>query len=204
MRVLIFEPHPYHFEIIPGFVSLFLQLGCQVDCLLQEASDYGDVFCRCGELRKQIQVYHYTDHNLTEVLRALQKKYDLIFFSSIDMDDGLCQTALSETENQPDPKPRLAGCCHAFNLTDDVIEEMMLRFEGRIAALSTTETSCGIFPEVNPNYFCETEKYGEKHDKTKLIGIGESVNPKELIRATATVQLTLVKKNDGFGAQSDT
>jgi len=205
LRVLIFEIHSYHYEIIPGFASLFLQSGYQVDCLLREAKDDGDVFCRCKELKKKIRIYNYENANLGDVLRDLhnENRYDIIFFSSIFIENKACLQAINQIENSFDPKPKLIGCCHGFELNDDAFKRMLLHFGGRIVALSRTETPYGVFPEVNPNVFCDIEGYGEKHDKTTIIGVGMRVNLNELTTVMnrldkGTIHLIMVRKKENM------
>ena len=206
MRALVFEMFPFHFEIIPGFVSIFLQMGYQVDCLLQEVKSYGDVFCRCEEMRKKIGIYYYTSDSLSDMLQDLQLRnhYDLVFFSSVEIGYGTCRQALLQIENHFDTKPKLAGCCHSFQFPEEEIREALLRFDGRIVTLSASETPYGNFPEVNPNYFCDIEKEGQKHKKPTVISIGISTNPYELTKAANmiykktgnTVHLTMVSNKD--------
>lgn len=160
VKALIFEINPHHFEIIPGFVSLFLQLGYQVDCLLQDTGTYGDVFCRCEEMKKQIRFYNYTSDSMLDRLLELQKqnKYDIVFFSSIEMRLETTRQAAILLKQSCDPKPKLAGCCHDFCFPDEVIRETLKPFDGRIVTLSETTTSYGHFSLVNPNRFCDDEK----------------------------------------------
>ena len=147
MKVLIFEVNPYHFEIIPGFVSLFLDLGCQVDCLMQDTGVYGSVFCRCEEMRKQIRVFNYTSETVLDKLQELKNNYDIVFFSSIEKKCREAAQLLIQTT-------KLAGCCHLFN---DATREVLSYFDGRVVALSETSTPYGHFPEVNANRFCDEE-----------------------------------------------
>lgn len=205
MRVLIFEIHSHHFEIIPGFVSLFLQLGYQVDCLLQNPKDDGDVFCRCKDLKQEIRLYTYTFDDLGDTIQNLQNenRYDFIFFSSIFIEKNACLQVIHQIENNFDPRPRLIGCCHGFELSDDSFKRMLRHFGDKVIALSQTKTPYGVFPEVNPNYFCDTEKNGKKHDKTTIIGVGMRVSPNELISVMnrldeGTIHLILVRKKENI------
>lgn len=203
MKVLVFEMFPFHFEIIPGFVFYFLQMGYQVDCLLQKVEAYGDVFCRCEEMRKRTGVYYYTVDSLSETLQDLQLRnhYDLIFFSSVEVGYSTCRQALEQIENQFETKPRLAGCFHAFCFPEQDIREALSRFDGRIVTLSDSETPYGSFLAVNPNHFCDPEKEGQKHKKPTVISVGMNTNPYELAKAADiiykktgdTVRLILVR-----------
>ena len=57
MRVLLFEPNPYHYEVIPGFAYYFIRLGYEADCLIQKPDQEGDVFFRCPFLKNRIRFF---------------------------------------------------------------------------------------------------------------------------------------------------
>ena len=189
VKVLIFEIKPHHFEIIPGFVSLFLQLEYEVDCLLQDAGSYGDVFCRCEEIKKQIRVYNYTSESVLDRLLELQRKnkYGIVFFSSIE---EKCQEA-AQLLKQTNTK--LAGCCHVFN---DADRETFPYFDGRIVTLSETTNPYGHFPEVNANRFCDDEQESRKHKNSTVICVGASNDHYKLAKAVEKtgIHLTLIRK----------
>ncbi len=206
-KVLIFEYNPFHYEIIPGFAYYFLRLGYQVDCLLhQDSRGYGDVFCRCPELREQIQVYTFDGVHAADRIAELKREngYTLLFFSTIEMKNKVCREAVERAKPLFENEQGMNGCSHKLHLPKKEYRERMRFFKHRMIALTATKTPDGIVPEVNPNYFCDTIPERALHDQVSVISVGMSQNQNELLKAVdqlyqrtgETPRLVFVRKQE--------
>ena len=83
--VLIFEPNNYHYECTPGFAKYFVDLGYNVDVILQSFGE--DTFCLFEDIKK-IKLFIYSNliqiKKISEKLTLFFKKYDYILVQTID------------------------------------------------------------------------------------------------------------------------
>ena len=208
-KVLIFEPNAYHYEIIPGFVYCFLNLGYEVDCLLhQDSNKLGDVFCRCPELKEKIHIYTFDGVHAAERIEELKREngYTLLFFSTVEMKNEVCREAVVRSMPLFEKEQGMLACSHKLHLPEKEYRERMRYFKNRMIALTPTKTPDGEVPAVNPNYFCDTIQDRRLHDQVSVISVGMSQNRNELLRAADqlyqktgdTLRLVFVRKQENL------
>lgn len=186
-KVLVFEPNPYHFEVVPGFVYYFLRLGYQVDCLLhQDSGKFGDVFCRCPALREKIRIYTFDGVHAADRIEELKKEngYTLLFFNTFEIKNDVCREAVERSEPLFENEQGMMACVHWLHGSERERSARARYFKNRMVALSATKIPYGEAAEVNPNYFCDTDPQRELHDPASFISVGQSQNKNELLRAT--------------------
>ena len=190
MRVLLFEPNPYHYEVIPGFAYYLIRSGYEVDCLLQEADWEGDVFSLCPSIREQIRFFHYRDGEHRPQIEALQREnpYDLLFATSFDRKKkGGWEDLFRELLSCDQSRLGVIGCYHALNTYKVNRENGPLPTE-RIVSLSPVDTGEGVFREVNANYYCDRINSRPKNQITRILSIGHNTDRYALQLAAESVR----------------
>lgn len=78
--ILIVEPNPYHFEILPGFCKYFQDLGYHVDLIVQPNLKTDSPFIK---YEHPPEIFYLSPKYQKEVLRLEKiKKYEYVFFST--------------------------------------------------------------------------------------------------------------------------
>ena len=190
MRILLFEPNPYHYEVIPGFAYYLIRLGHEVDCLLQEPEWEGDVFSFCPSVRKQIRFFYYPNGEHRQHIEALQKEnsYDLLFAASFDRKkDGGWDDLFRELLAYDRSRLGVIGCYHALNTYKLNRENGPLPTE-RVVSLTPVETGEGSFQEVNANYYCDRINSRPKNPVIRIVSIGHNTDRHALCQAARSVR----------------
>ena len=178
MRVLLFEPNPYHYEVIPGFAYYFIRLGYEIDCLLQKSDREGDAFIRCPSLKNRIRFYYYREGEGPQRIRELQTNcaYDLLFATSFDRKQGAGWTdTFRDMLSFDQSRLGVIGCYHTMKAY------LLDRQNGplptdRIVSLTPVDSGEGFFTEVNANYFCDQGSDRPKNRVTRILSIGHNAD----------------------------
>lgn len=161
MKVLIFEPHPYHFEVLISSVYYFKQLGYITDLLVRENFNSEDVFSSCNFGDISIDFFHNDEEMINKLSRTKENEYDFIFFNSMEYwRNGKKERILDFIGFQPESKFGILGIYHnleMINKTDNVLLE-----EKRIFALTPSVVDGYDIPMFAGCYF------GEFYTETKL------------------------------------
>lgn len=182
MRVLLFEPNPHHYEVIPGFAYYFDKMGYEIDCLVQKADWQGDVFTRSSSLKEKINFYYYQKEDWKYQIEELQKlyKYDLLFSTSFDLWGGdHWRNVYKELEEIDHSRLGVVGCYHAFSTYEENRRNCFIPIE-RIVSLSPVISNEGAFTEVNANYFSDSVDKRPKNQMVRILSIGMSTNRYDL------------------------
>lgn len=168
MRVLLFEPNNYHYEVIPGFVRYFIDLGYEVDVLEYYHED--SEFCDCDFMPN---VYFYENNNdkfckLKELLST--KKYKYLMFTSLDYEEDGVHVDLFRKINEINHSVKCIGCFHKLNNISTENEIKALQ-EDRI--MSLTASSKYGSKMVCPLYFGKFDD-NKKLIKSTIVSIGSS------------------------------
>lgn len=84
--VLIFEPNNYHYECTPGFTQYFLDLGYNVDIILNSfGNDAFDLFKSFKNIRLFIYININQIKNLTQNITMILKRYKYILIQTTDL-----------------------------------------------------------------------------------------------------------------------
>ncbi len=173
--ILIFEPHPYHYEVIPGVAYYFDYFGYKVELLVQNNFVLEDVFAR-SILREKIIVHNYEVSNMKEELREKYiGQYDFLFLNSMEYFHG------SEKERLLDylgyiPKTQygILGIYHNKDVMND--SDIALLKENRLFALTPFKYKNYSVNLLSACYFGEIEKKDVINSKIKIVMIGMSNN----------------------------
>lgn len=172
MKALVFEPNPYHYEILPGFVKYLIDIGYEVDILEHRHEDFGDEFVY---FQSYIHRYYYNDDEEIDKLREITTsvEYDLIFVTSVDyIKNKQREDILSRVYQMVDSK-KVIACCH--DLCNVIFEpEKKLLRDGKLITLTEYEWDGSITKMVNPHYFGEYECNHKKNSVCRIINIGVS------------------------------
>ena len=170
MRVLLFEPNPYHYEVIPGFAYYLIRLGYEVDCLIQEPGQDGDVFYLCPSIKKKIRLFYYHDGKHRQHIESLQKEnvYDLLFATSFDKKkkDGW-EDLFRELLSYDQSRLGVIGCYHSLKTYLENRKNGPLPTQ-RVVSLSPVDSGEGFFREANANYYSDTILGRPKNRNTRI------------------------------------
>lgn len=173
-RVLITEPHPYHFEVIPGIAYYFHELGYKIDLLVRENYDHGDLFGRVP-YGKDIHIYRYREISgfIHKLLSDELREYDFVFFSSLEYFHGMeKERILDHLHERIKSKYGLLGIYHNLDMVTDA--DIPCLKEGRIFSL--TECKYKGFPLrlLSASYFGEFKKKEPLSKRRRILLIGGS------------------------------
>lgn len=171
--VLIFEPHPYHYELLPSVVYGFELLGYQITVMTRTNCDYQDVFCRCN-FKENINYLHYQADELESVLRDDQTaQYDYIFFTSLEFFHGEIKERLFDYLGYvPGARYGILGIFHNMKLLSD--DDIQFIKEGRLFGLSPYEFKGCRIPQFSPSYFGEITDSSFASNQIKAVMAGGS------------------------------
>lgn len=190
MRVLLFEPNPYHYEVIPGFAYYLIRLGYEVDCLIQEPGQDGDVFYLCPSIKKKIRLFYYHDGKHRQHIESLQKEnvYDLLFATSFDKKkkDGW-EDLFRELLSYDQSRLGVIGCYHSLKTYLENRKNGPLPTQ-RVVSLSPVDSGEGFFREANANYYSDTILGRPKNRNTRILSIGHNSDRYALFRAAESAR----------------
>lgn len=117
-KVLIVEPHPYHQEILPGFIKYFNELGYNTNLLIRKEVSNSEVFCK---FPYQPNITFFKEKNIKSILLSNKiKEYDFIFFSSFEyLTDKFRGKFLDFIGFIPKTKNGILGCYHTTSFIDE-------------------------------------------------------------------------------------
>ena len=172
--MLIFEPHPYHYDELTSISYCFDLLGYEISILTQKNCKYSDVFC-CCYFADKIKFMHYEPTDMVRILKSKRLlEYEFVFFTSLDyFHDEKKERLLDFLGFIPNAKRGILGIYHNMNLvTDDDIE---LIKAGRIFGLSPCEYKGYKIKEFSPSYFGYMAPQKRDNKKTyKAVMVGGS------------------------------
>lgn len=148
-KVLIIEPHPYHQEILPGFVKYFRDMGYDVDCFIRRECQNAKVFCNMPE---KPNIVYYDCTELGKML-ADCSKYDYVFFSSLEFMGQDFQGKITDFLGYiPNAKHGIMGCHHTLTNIKDYNSIDLFR-AGRVFSCSGFKYDNKIVPMLAPIYY---------------------------------------------------
>lgn len=166
-KVLIVEPHPYHQEILPGFVKYFQDIGYDVDCYIRRECRYSRVFCK---MRFKPKVFYYNYKQLGKYLSDCSK-YDYVFFSSFEFMGQDFQGKITDFLGfVPNAKHGILGCHHTLTNIKDY-DSVGFLDDGRIFSCSGFKYDNRVVPMLAPIYYGAFKDH-EKNRKTHFIVVG--------------------------------
>lgn len=171
-EALIFEPHPYHYIVIPGIIQYFNNLNFEVTVLIRKCGDY-DLVTSNKELK--FRTIYYSDKSLQEDLKPLENIFfDVLFYSSIEYFKGeerlIASTLLKDSKIKFEVS---MGIQHNPLLIPTLGTANFVRYK-RLFALSEAYYHGTEIPIVIPTYLRAYEKK-TKNDRT-ILYIGRSNN----------------------------
>ncbi|MDO5381695.1 MAG: hypothetical protein Q4F06_03115 [Eubacteriales bacterium] len=172
MKVIIVEPHPYHYEVVAGVLEYFYDLGYETTIYVRENFDEKDVLCRYG--RNVIVEKYKGDTELKNKMKDVSvSEYDLVFFSSLEYyHEDKKESILKFLGEIPKTKYGFLGIYHNLDIISE--DEMKYLKEGRIFTLSEFEYK-GIKTSIlSAHAFGKISIKKELNDNRKIVLIGLS------------------------------
>lgn len=169
-KILIFEPHPHHYEVIISSIYYFKELGYEVDLLVRENFDKEDILCRTSFAGVGISVFKNDDEMISKLSDKVIKEYDFIFFNSMEYwRDGKKDRVLDFLGFVPNTKYGILGIYHNIEMIDD--SDIGFLKEKRIFALTQTKVVNYVIPLFAACYFGEIHRKKEIGRNVLYIGL---------------------------------
>ena len=166
-KVLIVEPHPYHQEILPGFVKYFNELGYDVYCYIRQECRNSNVFCKMP-IKPNITYYDYT--KLADLLTDCSQ-YDYVFFSSLEFMSKDFQGKITDFLGYiPNAKHGIMGCHHTLTNIKDY-DSVDLLNQNRVFSCSGFKYNRRVVPMLAPIYYGNF-KPSKLHKKKQFVVVG--------------------------------
>ena len=179
-KILIVEPHPYHFEVIPGVVKIFENLGYDVTLMVRDNFDEKDIFCRFNDNEKsRIKILRFDDDNLKCRLQdeALHD-FEFVFFNSYEFcHDGKDETIINYLGFIPQAQKGFLGIIHNKSLLSK--NDLPYIKEGRLFALTPFIYEGEQIEQITSSYYGEFEKK-KLNSKIRIVIIGRN-NKREIL-----------------------
>lgn len=172
-KVLIFEPHGYHYEVIPSIAYYFDRLNYKVSILARENFNAQDVFSGMDDLSKKVEILKYSDDFRELLCRECIKDYDFVFLNSYEyFHDGKEDTVINYLGYIPTSAKGILGIVH----NKRVLSEKDLKFakEGRLFALTPFDFEGYKIKLCAPIYFGDIDNAKTSTNEKKLVMIGGS------------------------------
>lgn len=175
MKVLLSEPHPYHFEVIPGVAYYFHEMGYEIDLLVRNNYNHEDVFGRVP-FKDEIHVWTYEDFGEFEAILISDKasEYDFVFFISLEyIAENKTGRVLDEIRGEISSKYGVLGIYHNLKLVND--HDIRYLDEGRIFALTECRYKDYRLKLLSASYFGDFDEF-EFGRKKSVVIVGGSNN----------------------------
>lgn len=172
-KVLIVEPHNYHYEVLPGVVHYFYELGYKIYLLVRDKAQIDDAFINVP-YKDSIHVDVYCNDELRSRLKDSSiEEFTFIFFNSLEYFHGEDKDRLLDYLGYvPHTKCGIMGIYHNPDMITDA--DLPLIEENRIFTLSSCSYKNYKLPILSAFYFGEIKKKEEISKKRKALFIGES------------------------------
>lgn len=192
--VLIVEANWCHFEVVPGYVKYFRELGYNVDLIIHQKS-VCDLF---QEIFPDVQIYNFDLDRMREVFASTRiKKYEYLFFTSaVKYVEGI-------HANSPD-SPLVSDFFPKIAMDKNrriyVQHHMERNCENKNQiALADLHNPCSEkFYIVNPHYFGNVAITPKSDDVTRFIVVGAMFAWRKNYDLLIEAVRTLSKKTDRF------
>ncbi|NBI72851.1 hypothetical protein D3Z50_17695 [Clostridiaceae bacterium] len=171
--VLIFEPHPYHYEVVIGVSYYFEQLGYEISLLVRNNFDAQDLFFY-SQWKDRLHIRHFDDETMKAELETERvRDYEFLFLSSMEyFHDHTQSRILDYIGFIPQTKYGIMGIYHnRAMLTDDDIK---LLSEGRIFALTPFTYKGYQAKRLSVSYFGEFDIHDTYGGKPEILLVGGS------------------------------
>lgn len=176
-KVMIFEPNPYHNEVLPGIVYYFEKLGYESDVYIREEIFEDNAFCRYDF--KGSRIPYCFDEIKMIFSDERMKTYEFIFFSSMEhVENGKIERFLDELSFYPKTKYGVLGLYHSNFLIERFNENELLS-EGRLFLISDFQIGNRQVNTLSPVFFgkeIKTHKDLDERKKLLIIGSGSDIS----------------------------
>ena len=167
-KVLMLEPHPYHQEILPGFVKYFNDLGYSVDLLIRNECLGLNVFCR---FKHKLNIRYYDVSEIKEILSDCSG-YDFIFFSSLEYEAEPFHGKYTDFLGfVPNTKYGILACHHTLTNIGGYNSVEYFN-QGRVFSCSGFKYEDQVVPMLAPIYYGKIEKKHKLNRKKEFIVVG--------------------------------
>lgn len=171
-RIIIFEPHPFHYEVILSVAYYLDTLGCDITIMTQANFDMDDLFALDAPLKRRMKVIVYKVEEMRKILSArIIEDYDYIFFNSMEFfHDGKKERLLDYLGFCPKTRKGILGIYHNKSIMND--KDIDLIRQKRIFGLSKFDFKGYEIPLLSTCYFGNIEAtVVEKKNDMVLVGL---------------------------------
>lgn len=180
-KVLIAEPHPYHFEVIPGVTYYFHRLGYDIELLVRDNYEHKDLFGNVP-YADSIKVEKYRD--IDEFVRILSgeyvKKFDFVFFNSLEYFHEIQKERVFDYIGieKISSKYGVLGIFHNLEMVRE--DDIPLLKEKRIFALTECKYHEYVLQLLSASYFGKFDRNVILRKKRHIVLIGGSNDRKSM------------------------
>ncbi len=172
-KVLIVEPHDYHYEVLPGVAYYFHALGYELYLLVRDKAQIDDVFINIP-YKDSIHVDVFGDGQLQSKLGSYEmESFALIFFNSLEYFHGEKKDRLLDYLGYiPHTEFGIMGIYHNPDLITR--EDIPLIEEKRVFTLSNCHYKGYDLPILSASYFGKLRKKKAIGKNKNILFIGGS------------------------------
>ena len=183
-KVIVFEPNPYHNEVLPGIVKYFEDLNYIADVYVREECFADNPFCRYRIRGKRIS------YRIEEAKKVLSdekiREYDFIFFSSMEhCENGEIKRFLTEIGIIPKAKYGILGMYHTNWLINEFDDYELLN-QGRLFCISPFQKrGYSKLRWMSPIYFGDNckQKNSVINEKKNILIVGNISDISSVVEA---------------------
>lgn len=193
-KVLVVEPHPYHDFLLPGVSKYFIDLGYDVDVLINKECKRDNSFYRFDF---PLHIKYFSTKNLAKLLKHISE-YDYLFITSLEYwIPGIETTDIfSILKFIPKPKHKVLGLIHTLKHLELFKIQDKLENCGQSFSISGQMLNDKLIPMLYPFYFGKVDFNKPKGEKVRFITAGVFCKDYDLL--TQTVDKLLEKGITNF------
>lgn len=190
-NILIVEPHPFHYEVLPGVVSVFEELNFSITLLVHDNFEKDDTFSRL-KTSMLINILYFSKDIKEVLLESFISEYDFIFFNSYDyFHDGIKENILSYLGYIPNTKYGFLGIVHNKSILR--LNDVQYIKEKRLFALTPFCYEGYNIPLFSANAYGVTAVHDKLQSPIRVTMIGESNKRYLLERAIEVTNITNIE-----------
>ncbi len=193
-KILVVEPHDYHYEVLPGVTYYFNRLGYSIVILVRNEKKVKDAFSRVPYFEK-LKIVEYSD-SLRDVLsKDNMAEYDFVFFNSLEyFHDNKKERVLDYLGFVPAARYGVLGIYH--NLSSMSNKDLKLIEEGRVFTLSKCQYLGKDIKLLSASYYGETKDIKPNDNQGISIVIVGVSNERKKLEIAIGRKISLLKKQN--------
>ena len=193
-RVMVVEPHNYHYEVLPGVCYYFWRLNYKISLFVRESFRNSSVFSYVPFFSSIEVIYYDEDRMLQDAyFQNIAEEYDLLFFNSLDFfHDGNKERILDYIGKVPNTRYGFMGIYHNLSIMND--DDIPYIIDGRIFSLSHCEYKGFALNRISTCYYGDFETINSDRIENTIIAVGNG-NDRRLLEIEVGKLRKYLKKN---------